>query len=83
MERLKGIFPTGGQGSLKNYFISDSSFIYAKTGSMSNIAALSGYLITKKGKTLIFSIIVNNYITNAYPVRRAIESFLQQIRNKY
>ena len=26
---------------------------------------------------------LNNYITNAYPVRRAIESFLQQIRNKY
>ncbi len=83
MDRLKVIFPTGGQGSLKNYYISDSSFIYAKTGSMSNIAALSGYLITKKGRTLIFSVMINNYISGAYQVRRAIENFLQQIRNKY
>jgi D-alanyl-D-alanine carboxypeptidase/D-alanyl-D-alanine-endopeptidase (penicillin-binding protein 4) len=83
MDRLKIILPTGAEGSLKNYFTRDSSFIYAKTGTLSNNAALSGYLITKKGKLLIFSILVNNYQTGATPVRRATEQFLNGIREKY
>ena len=83
LERLKVILPTGGEGSLKNYFLQDSSYIYAKTGTISNNCALSGYLITKKGKLLIFSILANNYLSAASPVRRAFEHFLIGIREKY
>jgi D-alanyl-D-alanine carboxypeptidase len=39
-------------------------------------------MITKKGKLLIFSILTNNYITGAAPVRKAVEQFLQAIREK-
>ncbi len=83
MERLKTILPTGGEGSLKNYFIKDSSYIYAKTGTLSNNCALSGFLITGKGKLLIFSVLANNYQTGAGPVRRAVAQFLSGIRGKY
>lgn len=82
LERLKTILPTGGEGSLKNYFKKDSSNIFAKTGTLSNNCALSGYLVTEKGKLLIFSILVNNYQTSAAPVRMAMEHFLQEIRKK-
>ncbi|UAY51892.1 D-alanyl-D-alanine carboxypeptidase [Ferruginibacter albus] len=82
-ERLKVILPTGGEGTLKNYYHSDSSFIYAKTGSMSNNNSLSGYLITKKNKLLIFSILVNNFQGDATHVKRAIEQFLENIRDRY
>lgn len=82
-ERLKHILPTGGTGTLANYYRDATGFIYAKTGTLSNNCALSGFLITKKGKLLIFSVLSNNYITGATPVRRAVEKFLLGIREKY
>ena len=82
-ERMKNILATGGTGTLSNYFKTDSGFIYAKTGTLSNNCALSGFLITKKGKVLIFSILANNYITGATPVRKAVEKYLHAIREEY
>jgi serine-type D-Ala-D-Ala carboxypeptidase/endopeptidase (penicillin-binding protein 4) len=82
LERLKVILPTGGEGTLSNYYRTIPGFIYAKTGTLSNNCALSGYLITQKGKLLMFSILNNNYITGATPVRRATERFLQYIQQK-
>jgi serine-type D-Ala-D-Ala carboxypeptidase/endopeptidase (penicillin-binding protein 4) len=83
LERMKNILPTGGEGTLKNYYVKEAGMIYAKTGTLSNNCALSGYLITKKNKVLIFSILANNYQTGATPVRRAVEQFLQDLRDKY
>ena len=34
MDRMKNILATGGEGTLKNYFIKDVGFIYAKTGTI-------------------------------------------------
>lgn len=83
MERLKVILPTGGSGTFKNYFQKDSGCIYAKTGSLSNHIAISGFLLTKKGKWIIFSILTNQFQGSATKVRRAEEKFLQGIREKY
>ena len=83
LERMKVILPTGGEGTLSSYYKKDAGFIYAKTGTLSNNCAISGYLITNKGKLLIFSILSNNYITGATPIRKAAERFLQGIREKY
>jgi serine-type D-Ala-D-Ala carboxypeptidase/endopeptidase (penicillin-binding protein 4) len=83
LERLKNILPTGGQGTLKNYFMADSGHIFAKTGSMSNQVSISGFLETKKGKLLIFSVLNNNFQGKASTVRRRVEYFLEQVRSKY
>ena len=82
-ERIKNILPTGGTGTLVSYYKKESGFIYAKTGTLSNNCALSGYLITKKGKFLLFSVLANNYSTGATPVRKAVEQFLVGIRENY
>ena len=82
-DRMKNILPTGGEGTLNSYFKTNTGFIYAKTGTLSNNCALSGYLVTKNNKLIIFSILANNYQTGATPVRRAVEKFLKKIREKY
>ena len=81
--RLSLILPAGGEGTLRSYYKNDSSFIHAKTGTLSNNCSLSGFLLTHKGKLLIFSILANHYQTGATPVRRAVERFLEEIRKKY
>ena len=48
-----------------------------------SLVALSGFLYTKKGKELIFSVLVNNHQASGTEVRRAVEKFLQEVRNKY
>ena len=82
-ERIKNILATGGTGTLSSYYKKDSGYIYAKTGTLSNNCALSGYLITKKGKILIFSILANNYITSGVLVKKAVEKYLFAIRENY
>lgn len=82
LERLKNIFPTGGQGTLKHYYQQDSTYIYAKTGSLSGQTALTGFLITRKNKLLLFSILINNHNSSATAVRRSIEDFLIRLRKR-
>ena len=83
IERLKVILPTGGEGTISSYYKTDSGYIYGKTGTLSGVVAFSGFLYTKKGKLLIFSTLVNNHQATATEVRRAVEKFLQGIRNTY
>lgn len=83
MERIKVIFPTGGEGTISSYYKTESGFIYAKTGTLSGVVAFSGFLYTKKGKLLVFSTLINNHQASATDVRKAVEKFLQGIRNNY
>jgi D-alanyl-D-alanine carboxypeptidase/D-alanyl-D-alanine-endopeptidase (penicillin-binding protein 4) len=83
MERIKNILPTGGTGTLENYYKADSNYIFAKTGTLSGVVALSGFLYTRKNKLLIFSILVNNHHASATDIRKAEEKFIEGIREKY
>jgi len=83
MPRIKNILATGGEGTLSNYYQKEKGFLYAKTGSLSGVVALSGFLTTKKGKELIFSVQVNNHNGSATDVRRAVEKFVEGIRKNF
>ncbi|MCG2617625.1 D-alanyl-D-alanine carboxypeptidase [Terrimonas sp. NA20] len=81
MERIKTIFPTGGEGTISSYYQEEKGQIFAKTGTLSGVVALSGYLYTKKGKLLLFSVLVNNHNGSATDVRRAVERFIRKTRS--
>ncbi len=81
--RITTIFSTGGSGTLSARYKTLQGKIYAKTGTLSNNLALSGYIITNKGKTLIFSILVGNHTSSGVEIRNAMEQFLSGIIEKY
>ena len=83
MQRIAGIFPTGGVGTLKSYYNNIPGQIYAKTGTLSGVVALSGFIQANSGKWLIFSILVNNHRTTPTIVRKAMEQFLLKVKANY
>jgi len=83
LERLKVILPSANTGTLAGLYKGYEGHIFAKTGTLSNNVALSGYLITKQNKTLIFSILVNNHLTTAAAIRKQLAAFLTSIIDKY
>ena len=83
MERIHTIFPTGNEGTLTNYYKELTGKLYAKTGTLSGVVALSGYMYTKKNKLLLFSVLVNNHQNTATNVRRAVEQFLTGVQAKF
>lgn len=84
-ERLFNFFPVGGEiGTLKNrYAGSPNPYVYAKSGTVGNNYSLSGYLITKSDKVLIFSFMNNHFTTSTNDVRKRMQSILELIRDNY
>ena len=80
-EKLYSILPAGGQsGTLKNgYKNTEKPFIFAKTGSLGGVYNLSGYLVTKQGKTFIVSFMNNNFNTSTTKIRKEVEKVLTWI----
>ena len=83
MQRIKVILPTGTTGPLTGLYANNANRIFAKSGTLSNNVALSGYLLTRHNKTLIFSVLVNNHLSSATAIRKGIEAFLNQLIDKY
>lgn len=83
-ERLFNILAAGGaSGTLKNYYKAETPYIYAKTGTLKNNHSLSGFIITKSGKTLIFSFMNSNYTVPTSELKKGMTRILEQVHNNY
>jgi D-alanyl-D-alanine carboxypeptidase/D-alanyl-D-alanine-endopeptidase (penicillin-binding protein 4) len=83
-ERLLSLLATGGKsGTIKNWYKAETPYIFGKTGSLSNNHCLSGFIVTKKGKTLIFSFMNNNFTSSVNDIRLNMEKILKLIYEKY
>jgi len=84
-ERLFGFFPAGGvSGTLEDWYPGNTEpYIYAKTGSLGNNHCLSGYLLTKSGKTLIFSFMNNHFMQPTSEVKKRMQRIFEAIRDRY
>jgi D-alanyl-D-alanine carboxypeptidase/D-alanyl-D-alanine-endopeptidase (penicillin-binding protein 4) len=84
IDRIKAVFAQGGKGTLSSYYKNIPGVLFAKTGTLGNQIALSGYIITNKGTRLTFSVLVGNHVSpTTYPVRHAVEEYLTAIMKKY
>jgi serine-type D-Ala-D-Ala carboxypeptidase/endopeptidase (penicillin-binding protein 4) len=83
--KLFELLPQGGKaGTIRNFFKTDGEpFVFAKTGTLSNNVNLSGYLVTKSGKRMIFSFMNNNYVRATLDIRQEVERILTQIHDQY
>jgi D-alanyl-D-alanine carboxypeptidase/D-alanyl-D-alanine-endopeptidase (penicillin-binding protein 4) len=53
----------------------------AKTGSISNVRALSGYVKTRDGETLAFSVLANNFTVPAATINWMTDLAVETLAN--
>jgi len=68
---------------VKNWYNAKPPYIYGKTGTLSNNHCLSGFLITKSKKTLIFSMMSNNFVSSSNELRKEMEQIFKMIYERY
>ncbi|HRI60720.1 MAG TPA: D-alanyl-D-alanine carboxypeptidase, partial [Saprospiraceae bacterium] len=81
-EYLMTLFPAGGMnGTVADWYKGKDGkpYVFAKTGGMSGVHCLSGYVVTKSGKTLIFSFMHNNFVGSNKPWKQEMQRVLEVI----
>ncbi|QPH38002.1 D-alanyl-D-alanine carboxypeptidase [Pedobacter endophyticus] len=84
-EKLFDMMPAGGKtGTLRNaYPKTETPFVYGKTGSLGGVHNQSGFVLTKKGKTYIFSFMNNGFINPTSEVRAEMVRIMTYIHNNF
>lgn len=59
-DMLKGFMVTPGEGTLKNRMLYLKNNLWAKTGTLSDISAIAGYIKTRSGKLYAFDIMIQS-----------------------
>ncbi len=75
--RWRAAFAHPGFGTLSNRL--KGLTLQAKTGSLDMVSALSGYLTTQSGKTVVVSIILNEYDCTASDARAVEDEFMKAV----
>lgn len=73
--------PIAGQtGTLKKSFYGDGyGQIFAKTGTLNKVKTLAGYVKTRSGRILTFSLLINNYAGSVTQVKDKMEELLDPV----
>ena len=76
---FRGTLPVGGvDGTLSDRYLKGAlrHRVYAKTGTLDEVNALSGYVTAKSGRTLVFSILCNGHLPQARGTTQTIDSIV-------
>jgi D-alanyl-D-alanine carboxypeptidase/D-alanyl-D-alanine-endopeptidase (penicillin-binding protein 4) len=76
-----GLPQAGSTGSLKNRFIGTrvAGRVRGKTGSISRVNSLSGYIEMDRGRFLTFSVLANHHAQPTRPMLAAIDSIVVEM----
>jgi D-alanyl-D-alanine carboxypeptidase/D-alanyl-D-alanine-endopeptidase (penicillin-binding protein 4) len=83
-DRLFSLLAVGGvSGTIRNNYKGERPYVFGKTGSLRNNHMLSGFVVTRKGRTLLFSWMNNNFTVSTGTVRGRMEEILKFIYESY
>jgi serine-type D-Ala-D-Ala carboxypeptidase/endopeptidase (penicillin-binding protein 4) len=84
-KRVFNLMAIGGQkGTLKSLYSDQASpYVFAKTGTLSGVYNLSGYLITKTGKRFCFSMMNNHFASAPSKARQETQRIMKYIYQRW
>lgn len=77
------IFPTAGQGTLQNRMLYFKDILFAKTGTLSDVSAICGYIKTRNGQLVAFDIMISDPKSSSSAKKTTEEQIIRAIYNKY
>ena len=77
------MLPTAGEGTLQDRMLYFKDVIYAKTGTLSDISSICGYIKTRNGSIVAFDIMINDPKSSSSDKKAAEEQIIRAIYNKY
>lgn len=82
-ENFKALLPSPGEGTLKNRMLYFKEALRAKTGTLSDSSAIAGYITSRKGKTYVFDIMINDAKTSPADKKNIEEQILRCVYMNY
>ena len=82
-EKYKDIFASAGEGTLKNRMLYMGDKLKAKTGTLTDISAITGYIETTKGNTFAFDIMINDAKSKPSEKKMLEEYILRALYSNY
>jgi serine-type D-Ala-D-Ala carboxypeptidase/endopeptidase (penicillin-binding protein 4) len=83
---LYNSFPIGGVDGTLEYRMKNSlagKNVHAKTGTLTGVSTLSGYLMTKKNHTIAFSIMMQNYVGSSTKAKELQDEICRILVEQY
>ena len=81
-DSFKNSMPVSGKSGSMKYMLKGTSAagkVFAKSGGMERVRSYTGFVKTKKGKVVSFSMIANNFIGKSSQVRKKMEKLMLAI----
>lgn len=77
--------PVSGHSGTLRYRLSQNGLagrVHAKTGTLTGVSALSGYVTANSGRIICFSIIANNYTSSTGTTRNTIDDIVEVLASR-
>ncbi len=82
-DEFKNSLASPGQGTLQNRMLYFKDNMKAKTGTLSDISSIAGYITTRKGRNYAFDIMINDARSNSSDKKMLEEYILRNIYLEY